>query len=257
VFCAILQPATARVSYSCAGHPPAILLDADGGHQLLEQARGVPLAVHGQTARPEAVARLAPGATLLLYTDGLVERRGESLDTGIERAVGALRDGRHRSVEELAKDLGASLLAEGHDDDVAFLIYRQPSMGTFHYALPARPSALAGLRQALRGWLDAQDVPAWVGEDLLVVISEAATNAMEHGYRLDERQVVDIEAVRTPDRVELTVRDSGRARSGAPAREPDRQRGRGLLIMRALTDELDVDITSEGTEVRMIRRTDP
>src|ERR1700761_8414817 len=82
MFCALIDPAAATVTYSSAGHPPAILDlarpdDSDErGYQLLEQAQSVPLAVLDGLERPQATATLPPGSTLLLYTDGLVERRG-------------------------------------------------------------------------------------------------------------------------------------------------------------------------------------
>jgi serine phosphatase RsbU (regulator of sigma subunit) len=72
------------------------------------------------------VLRLSPGSTLLLYTDGLVERRTEALDDGIARAVDAL--GRHRGLppQELVQLLPLELLSGARDDDVALLVYRRP-----------------------------------------------------------------------------------------------------------------------------------
>ncbi|MCW2617017.1 MAG: Serine phosphatase RsbU, regulator of sigma subunit, partial [Modestobacter sp.] len=68
---------------------------------------------------------LAPGSTLLLYTDGLVERRDEDLDQGMARATAALREGRHLPPVELARLLTDQLLDDAPDDDVAFLVYRR------------------------------------------------------------------------------------------------------------------------------------
>jgi PAS domain S-box-containing protein len=126
VFCAVIDPHARLLRYSSAGHPPAILVDPGGGHRLLEHAQSPPLAVAGTVHRCEADATLPTGSTLLLYTDGLVERRRESLGAGIDRAVTALVTARELAPDDLADQLTDELLAEGHADDVAYLIYRQP-----------------------------------------------------------------------------------------------------------------------------------
>jgi serine phosphatase RsbU (regulator of sigma subunit) len=124
VFCAVVDPANGTLRYSSAGHPPAIVADVDGSTRLLQEAGGLPLAVADDLVRPEADVSLPAGATLLLYTDGLVERRNEALDEGIARAAAALTAGRHLSPEELAPELTRQLLEDAPDDDVAFLIFR-------------------------------------------------------------------------------------------------------------------------------------
>ena len=67
---------------------------------------------------------LPPGSTLLLYTDGLVERRDEALDEGMARAADVLTGGRHLPPDQLAGLLTKRLLEDAPDDDVAFLLYR-------------------------------------------------------------------------------------------------------------------------------------
>jgi serine phosphatase RsbU (regulator of sigma subunit) len=126
VFCAVVDPAAGTMRYSSAGHVPAIVVDADGVSRLLTAAGSLPLAVVEHLIRPEREVVLAPGATVLLYTDGLVERRNEDLDQGMGRAVTALVEGRHLAPGGLAELLTDQLLSDAPDDDVAFLVYRSP-----------------------------------------------------------------------------------------------------------------------------------
>ncbi|WP_369140336.1 SpoIIE family protein phosphatase [Modestobacter versicolor] len=126
VFCAVVDPAAGTLRYSSAGHVPAIVVDRDGGSAFLTAAGSLPLAVVDDLVRPERDVVLAPGSTLLLYTDGLVERRDEDLDEGMARAVDAVRAGRQLAPAALADLLTDQLLSDAPDDDVAFLVYRAP-----------------------------------------------------------------------------------------------------------------------------------
>ncbi|HLI38205.1 MAG TPA: SpoIIE family protein phosphatase [Streptosporangiaceae bacterium] len=125
VFCGILDPGNGRLAYSSAGHPPGIVTRPGGRTELLDEARSFPLAVQPGAGRPEAGCTLADGATLLLYTDGLVERRRWTIDEGIDRARAVLADGRTAPLEDLASRLMTRMTPPGgYGDDVAFLLYR-------------------------------------------------------------------------------------------------------------------------------------
>ncbi|BFO19544.1 hypothetical protein SHKM778_59320 [Streptomyces sp. KM77-8] len=91
------------IRYSSAGHPPPVLLHRDGRVEFLDRATDPPLdAEPVPTARPEAESGFEPGATLVLYTDGLVERRREDIDTGLLRLAESLRRHRTQDPEALA-----------------------------------------------------------------------------------------------------------------------------------------------------------
>ncbi|GAA2979341.1 SpoIIE family protein phosphatase [Actinokineospora diospyrosa] len=128
LFCAVIDDRGGELVYSSAGHPPAIIMDTGGRATVLDQGTSVPLAVPSPTPRRQARTRLEPGSTVLLYTDGLVERRGETLDDGMARAEQALRIARDLAPSDIADKLLVELLPTGgHDDDVAVLLYRHPS----------------------------------------------------------------------------------------------------------------------------------
>ncbi|QHA03308.1 SpoIIE family protein phosphatase [Streptomyces broussonetiae] len=114
------------ISYSSAGHPPPVLVHPDGRVQFLDQATDPPLDARPDPfPRPQAFTPYTEGATLVLYTDGLIERRGEDIDTGLERLADSL--GRHRAEdpESLADAVLLELLPPGGaTDDTALVIVR-------------------------------------------------------------------------------------------------------------------------------------
>ena len=114
------------ISYSSAGHPPPVLAHADGTCTLLDQATQPPLGARAETEhRPQAHLTYAPGDTLVLYTDGLIERRGEVIDAGLHRLTASLARHRTLSPEKLADTVLADLgVADGGPDDVALMLIR-------------------------------------------------------------------------------------------------------------------------------------
>ena len=98
---AVLDPATGRIDYASAGHPPMLVVDAQGTSSFLEEGRSPPLP--DRAPRPTAHAVLAPGSRLVLYSDGLVERRGESPDAGLARLADWARELRLRAVRRVRR----------------------------------------------------------------------------------------------------------------------------------------------------------
>ncbi|MFF4506821.1 SpoIIE family protein phosphatase [Streptomyces sp. NPDC001401] len=114
------------ITYSSAGHPPPVLVHADGRIEFLDQATDPPLdARPDPIPRPQACARYTVGATLVLYTDGLIERRREDIDTGLARLADALARHRTEDPERLADSVLLELLPPGGaTDDTALVIVR-------------------------------------------------------------------------------------------------------------------------------------
>ncbi|WP_405752258.1 SpoIIE family protein phosphatase [Streptomyces sp. NBC_01411] len=117
---------THTLTYSSAGHPPPALLRAHGGVEFLDRATDPPLGARpDHTPRPEASTGFTEGDTLVLYTDGLIERRHEDIDTGIARLAHALTRHRGADPEALADAILLDLLPpDGAIDDTALVIVR-------------------------------------------------------------------------------------------------------------------------------------
>ncbi|MGV9264750.1 PP2C family protein-serine/threonine phosphatase [Kitasatospora sp. NPDC003701] len=117
---------THRISYSSAGHPPPALLHTDGTVEFLDRATDPPLGARPYPVpRPEATVAFGEGDTLVLYTDGLVERRREDIDTGLARLAHSLARHRGSAPEPLADALLHDLLPiGGATDDTALVVVR-------------------------------------------------------------------------------------------------------------------------------------
>ena len=242
----LLDPATNELRYATAGHPPALVIEPDGSTRFLEGGRSVPLGLPFDLPRPQAHERLTPGSILVLYTDGLVERRDESLDHGLERLATTAAAANNGDLEELSDAL-LDLVADERHDDVALLVIgsRRPS-GVFRRSFPATALELSALRADLRSWLEHSSLPMETIDDVVLAATEAASNAIEHAYigRVGE---VHVTAEREDGWLQLSVADDGRWRQP----RPDDVRGRGLELVRALVREVDVERGEEGTTVRM------
>jgi PAS domain S-box-containing protein len=250
-FCVVLNPNTGEAVYSSAGHPPPVVVDGVGAARLLDGASATPLGVRSTRSRSETRDLLEPRATLLLYTDGLVERRRESLDTGIDRAVDLVIAGGTTALDDLADRVMADLEPSGgYQDDVALLLYRQPV--PFEMTLAADPHDLAGSRVALRDYL----TQAGVGPDqiinVLIATGEALANAIEHGYRDHTEGQVTLQVIALPDRLYVTVADRGKWKTIVS--DPNTTRGRGIALMRSLMNDVTIHSTDTGTTVEMQTR---
>jgi PAS domain S-box-containing protein len=250
-FCAVLNPDTGELVYSCAGHPPPIVVAADRTTRLLDGARATPLGLSVQSSRGETRDTLSPRMTLLLYTDGLVERRREGLDKGIARAADLVQNNRATALEELADQIMSRLAPSGgYQDDVAVLIYRQPA--PLEVELPADPGELAPARAALRGWLIQAGVDPDQTVNVLIATGEALANAIEHGHRDRPGGVVKLRVIALPDRVHVSVTDTGSWKP--PLANPPAHRGRGIDLMRALMHDVTIQPRADGTVVHMNAR---
>jgi len=120
--------------------------------------------------------------------------------------------------------------------------------GRFLRQVGRSPRLVRLVRNDLRRWLEQADLPAEGVNEVILACSEACANAVEHPLR-SERQLVEVEAALNGRELELCVRDFGiwKEQPASP------MHGRGLDIIRKLTDSLDVRRTAQGTELVMRR----
>ncbi|GIH19809.1 SpoIIE family protein phosphatase [Rugosimonospora africana] len=251
--CAILDPGNGQLVYSSAGHPPAILTLSDGRTELLAAGLGLPLGVLPGRPRQETNTVVPPGAVLLLYTDGLIERRRRPLEAGIARAAETVRDYRALPVEQLADRLLSQMTSsDGYSDDVALLLYRHPA--PLDIAFDADAGVLAPARTVLRAWLRRAGVDSRVTQNVLVAAGEACANAIEHGNR-DAHGRIHLVAATAGEDIQVTVADTGRWLDEQTSE--NRYRGNGIRLMRALMNHVDLRTGPTGTTVTMSTRITP
>jgi serine phosphatase RsbU (regulator of sigma subunit)/anti-sigma regulatory factor (Ser/Thr protein kinase) len=245
---AVLDPATGKLRCANAGHPPPLLLTSDGRATFLSGTPGLPLGVSAQAEYTELEFELEPAGTLLMYTDGLVEKRGEAIDVGLER-LRAVAAEAPLEPKALCTRVLDSLVEGSPNDDVALLAVRVlPRAERFALRLPAEPEALAPLRRRLGGWLAHTGAEREETYDIVLATCEAAANAIEHAYGPGDAQF-DVTALAAGSEVTVEVHDRGAWRD-----QRDPRRGRGLAVMRELMDDVGVNSNHGGTNVRLRRR---
>jgi serine phosphatase RsbU (regulator of sigma subunit)/anti-sigma regulatory factor (Ser/Thr protein kinase) len=245
----VLDAHGGRLVASSAGHPPP-LLAPDGDAEFMELPGSPPL---GATRHPTYEDReypLEPGSALVLYTDGLVERAGESLDAGLERMRTMVRAS-DEDLERLGDALVNALLPEGPtEDDAALLLARALPMGDSLTArLPADLDSIPLMRRLLGRWLHEVGATSAEAEDLSLAASEACANAIEHAYGPAPGLLEVSASVSPTGEAVVAVRDFGSWREPRGA-----NRGRGLMLMQGLTDSVEVIQRDEGTTVQLARR---
>jgi signal transduction histidine kinase/DNA-binding response OmpR family regulator len=247
VVCVRFDTRTRELHYSSAGHPsPMLAAPGEEGTLLYSEALGPPIGALGDVTYPTRSTVLRSGHRLLLYTDGLVEDRRVGIDTGLAEVRAELAKPADH-VEDLLDHLLGKAAQQTRRDDIALLALQATESRELVLRLPADPTRLSVLRRRLEDFLAAHDVPENDIFDVIVAVSEAAANAIEHPVEPAE-PVIMIEAAVTEDAVLVTVRDTGRWRPSTGAGF----RGRGLALIGALS-ELSVARTEAGTAVTLRR----
>jgi len=180
----VFDPDSGVLEFANAGHPPPLLIGPGGHGSYIKDGLAPLLGVTPHAGQDvEATSRLEADSTLLLYTDGLVERRGAPLDQGLARLIEEAT-ALHRDLDELCDHLLSSLLGQDVSDDVALLALRPvPFAGRpLHVRLPAEPEVLAPLRHSARRWLREAGADPQDSYEILVACTEACANAIQPSY---------------------------------------------------------------------------
>ncbi|MEV1052533.1 ATP-binding SpoIIE family protein phosphatase [Streptomyces sp. NPDC049887] len=204
---AVHDPNEGRLVYASAGHLPILVRDADGTVHRAEEPTGPPLGTGGWL-HSSATIPLQPGSTAVLYTDGLVERRGEDIDEGVaalERALAGATGTPQVVCDRLIRSLGVTA---DHDDDVAVLVLQHPTRTggdaeLFHNAalellggVEAAPRARAFASGVLASWR----FPVELRDLGVLAASELVANSLQHGTppmrlrlrRTDRRLIIEV-----------------------------------------------------------------
>ena len=244
VLCAVVEVDQSVAWVASAGHPPPVRSLAGCSGELMDVEPDPPIGLTPVRRRRARAVELPLGSCLVLYTDGLVERRHESLDVGLARLTEAVRPG---PAEQLcARIMGRLIGSRSSADDVALLVVARPGDdGTvpLRLAEPAEPRSLRSVRQSLRAYLSSVGATPEEISDLVLAVGEACANVVEHAYG-PGGGVLEVHLEMHGRRVSATVRDTGAWREARGV-----NRGRGTTLMHGLVDEVHVDRDATGTRV--------
>lgn len=239
----IFDPATGGFAYATAGHPAPIVANALGVRLL--PSGGLPLGFLDAPAAPSWAVELPPGSLLVLHTDGLIESTRDPAYGHTALLDAVAREAQERS-PDAARTILSRMVGETAPDDIAIvtLAVDPHPVDRLDITLPAVPSSLRLMRHALRQMsrglqLDEETVSA-----LMIASGEAVNNAIEHAYGAAPGTVV-LRAAPQEGVLRVEIHDRGRWR-------PERTRntgGRGLDLIRALAEEVDIVTTPAGTTV--------
>ncbi len=263
VMVARYRPADGHVRLAGGGHPPALVVTGGGeAHQV--NAPGIPIGYPGAGTTNVVELTLGRSDTLILYTDGLIEA-GKDILLGLQRITRAAEETAQYPAPHLARALVERSLsgAMRRDDSLALVLRRRippgndssPALGAFEYRFSPSLATVPLARHLLGDWMEHLALDKVERADLLLVASELCSNAVRHAS--GKPGALAMRAWADGDALVVEVEDDGPGMELSHRLEdPDleAETGRGMYVVRALTDDLTVRRVNERTVVRAVRR---
>jgi serine phosphatase RsbU (regulator of sigma subunit)/anti-sigma regulatory factor (Ser/Thr protein kinase) len=257
------SPTDGHVRLAGGGHPPALVISSAGDVRQVG-APGIPIGYPGAGTSEVVKLTLDRGDTLVLYTDGLIEATKDIL-TGLARITRAAAETAQYPAPHLARALVERSLAGAmrRDDSLALVLRRRvppgsdpaPPLGAFEYRFSPSMATVPLARHLLGDWLEHMAVEDAERADLLLVASELCSNAVRHASGAPG--ALAVRAWADADALVVEVEDDGAGMELSTRLEDpdlDAEQGRGLYVVRALTDDLTVRRVDGRTLVRAVRR---
>ena len=245
----LLDPSDGTITLASAGHPPPVLRRAGQGGEpptaeLVKVPPGAPLGLGGRWQTGQL--RLEPGDSVLMFSDGVVERRGHPLTEGLDALVAAAAAAQSGDPRNLCS-LATAAVPGVTDDDVAVLaVERAVALSrSAQMLVPAEPTGPSRVRQWMSTRLREWAVPEPVIGAAILCTSELTTNALLHAGTPAQVHV-DLNA----ERLLVSVADTGTRGTVIRAHTDTlSSRGRGLGLIEDLSDSWGTDPTVRGTTV--------
>ncbi|MFJ9773500.1 SpoIIE family protein phosphatase [Kitasatospora sp. NPDC101157] len=239
---AIYDPVSGHCTMARAGHPPPSLVRGDGSVEFVDLPAGPPLGVGGLPFET-AELQLAPGAVLVLYTDGLVTSRDRDLESGLAALHGSLANVRTgASPEEICRAVFDALAPPRACDDIALLVARTQLLAPDQVATWDVPDDFAAVSRIRKACND--QLTAWGLEELTftteLILSELITNALRYGA-----EPVRVRLLRDTSLV-CEVSDASSTAPHLRYADTTDEGGRGLFLVAQLAERWGTRYTARG-----------
>ena len=276
VFLGILHTGTGEVTFANAGHNPPYIKRADGGIERVETEKACVVGVLKDMAYGEGRILMAPGDSMLLYTDGVTEAMDSAQRLFSEtRLADLLVSSRQPSAQALVEEIAAEVRqfenGTEQSDDITLLALgylgkkTEKTTATQELTAENQISEIPRVNAAFNEFSEQQGLPRSVAGKVNVILDELLTNIVSYAYRDEARHEIKIRVELTEDVLQLTIDDDGVPfnpfQSAAPdttlSMEEREAGGLGIHLVRSMVDEVSYQRRIDGNSVTVVKRLDP